>query len=120
MAASPTGPVSRHGDLYLARRDHRGDPFRAAVALDELNTASDERNASLSEDQQTLYFDQRDPAGRYHLLIAARPAPAEHFGAAVPVNLGDATGSTQEPFLTSTALYFVSARSDGTTSVFAA
>src|SRR5262249_24516947 len=51
------GGTTGRGDLYTAHRDHLADGFRDTAPLVELNTQLDEHSASLSDDQQTLYFD---------------------------------------------------------------
>src|SRR5262249_62428480 len=95
-------PIARHGDLYLAHRDHRDDAFRDSVPLDALNTDSDELGASISQDQQMLYFDRRDASGRYQ-IFAVRSAAAGGYDTPVSLGLGDDTTSKLQPFVTSSA-----------------
>lgn len=119
--AGPEGdPVSRLGDLYVARRARPTDPFGDAVPLEELNTEFDEHSASLSDDALTAYFDRRDQSQRYRIFVATRPEPAAPFAQPAPVALGDGTESEVEPFITDTALFFASRRSDGAATLFAA
>lgn len=113
-------PISRHGDLHVAHRDHLGDNFRGAAALDELNTDFDELSASLSDDQQTLYFDRSDRSGRYQIYAAIRSTPAEPFDAGAPIESGDDTRSAVEPFATHDAIFFASLGSNGSASLFTA
>jgi hypothetical protein len=113
-----SAPIAHYGDLYIAHRDHRDDDFQDAVALEGLNTELDELTASLSSDEQTLYFDRRDPAQRSQ-IFSARRAGAAAFTAPAPLDLGDET-SLFEPYATADALYLASRRSDGSASLFTA
>jgi hypothetical protein len=119
IVPSPAGVASRYGDLYVARRDHRGDAFQAAVALDGLNTDVDEHSAALSADQQMVYFDRRGSSQRYRIFAASRRSPADDFSSPVPLELGDA-GTQIEPFVTADALYFASRAADGSAHLFEA
>jgi len=113
-------PIPRLGDLYIVQRDARDDVFGAATALSELNTELDELHASLAEDGLTLYFDRSDPSHRYHIFAASRSARDEVFGAPVAIALGDPSSSNGGPFITPTAIFFASTRSDGSASLFTA
>jgi hypothetical protein len=120
IAGTQDAPVPRHGDLYMAHRNHLADDFEDAVALDELNTELDERTASLSDDKLTLYFDRQDLSQRYQILAASRFAPGEPFGAPAPILLRDPVTSDIEPFIASNGLFFASRSSDGSASLFTA
>jgi hypothetical protein len=120
IAGTQDAPVPRHGDLYMAHRDHLAEDFHDAVALNELNTELDERTGSLSDDKQTLYFDRQDPSQRYQIFAASRSAPGEPFGAPTPIALRDHAGSDIEPFFTPSALFFASRSNDGSASLFTA
>jgi hypothetical protein len=120
IAGTQDAPVPRRGDLYIAHRNHLGDAFQDAVALDELNTELDERTASLSDDKQTLYFDRQGPSQRYQIFAATRSAPGEPFGAPTLIVLRDQASSDIEPFITPSALFFASRSNDGSASLFTA
>lgn len=126
VAGPPDAPVARHGDLYIALRDHRGDPFQAATVLDAVNSERDEAGASLSVDQETLYFDRSDPATdatdampRYRIYAATRAGPTS-FAVPIAVDLRDADGSNIEPYAVLGRLYFASRRTNGSSSLFVA
>jgi hypothetical protein len=118
IAGTPDAPVSRHGDLYMARRDHRDDDFHDAVALDPLNTELDELGAALSHDQQVVYFARGGPAQPYRIFAARRSGAG--FGEIAPLVLGDDAASELEPYVTPGALFFASRRGDGAASLFSA
>lgn len=114
-----SGPVlSRYGDLYWAHRDHLGDEFREAAPLDELNTTANELGASLSDDQQTLYFARGGPSVPYQIVSAPWPSPTA--GNVVPIALGDAGESELEPYITSSAIFFTARQGDGSAGLFTA
>jgi len=50
------GTMSTAADLYVAFRSSTREPFSVPQALDDLNTAFDERDPFLSADGSTLYF----------------------------------------------------------------
>lgn len=120
IVSSPAGAAARYGDLYVAHRDHRGDAFQPAVALDALNTDVDEHSAALSADQQVLYFDRWGPAQHYQIFAASRRSGPGDFAAPVSVGLGSDAGSQIEPFVTGDALYFASRSADGSAHLFEA
>jgi Tol biopolymer transport system component len=71
-----SGPAFGPADLYVAARRSTADPFEHHVALDELNSASDERDPWLSPDGTELYF-ASDRSGHYDIYVAAaRREPA--------------------------------------------
>jgi hypothetical protein len=119
VGGTVAAPVARRGDLYIAHREHLGAAFHDAVPFDELNTDDDERAASLSEDQSTLYLDRRDAPGRSRILVTHRGSPADRFAVPTPVDVGDA-GDPGDPFVTPGALFYAVRRADGTASVFTA
>jgi hypothetical protein len=114
------GLVVRNGDLYLAHRDHLGDAFRDATALDDVNTELDEFSASLSDDLRTLYFDREVEDRRYEILVASRSSTEGVFGKPAPISLGAPDSSNFEPFITAQGLYFGSTRRNGLASLFLA
>lgn len=120
VGGGAASPIARRGDLYTAHRDHLADAFRGAAPLDELNTELDEHSASLSDDQQTVYFDRQGPSGRYQIWTASRSGSAGPFGLPTAVALGDLPGSNLQPFLTSSTLYVAARQDDGAASLFAA
>lgn len=120
IAGLGDAPVSRHGDLYIAHRDHRDDDFHDAAPLESFNTDADEHSASLSDDRETLYFDRQDPSQSYQIFAARRSSPADPFGAAAPLTLNDGGSSDVEPYVTSSAMFFATRRADGTASLFTA
>jgi hypothetical protein len=118
--------VARRGDLYIAFRDHRGEPFQAAAPLAEVNSELDEAGASLSVDQQTLYFDRGEPTTdpedptRGFRIYAATRASMTSFAAPLAVDLGGADRSNVEPYATPGGLYFASRYANGAASLFRA
>jgi len=115
---SPEHP--RFGDLYMAHRDDRADDFGRVAAINELNSDFDEFSASLSDDRLMLYFDRQDHGTRYEILAATRPGSEQAFGAPTAIQLGDATRSNYNPFITPAAIYFASRRDDSLASLFMA
>lgn len=120
LAGSVDRPIEHYGDLYIAHRDHRGDAFREATALDEINSEFDELTGSLSSDQRTLYFDRQSRGGLYEILAATRPAVDQRFGTPTVILLGTSDTSDFEPFITAHGLYFGSTRGNGLASLFLA
>jgi WD40-like Beta Propeller Repeat len=59
------------GDLFVATRQRRDEPFAQAAALTTINTAADERDPWLSRDGATLYFSS-DRSGSLAIYVAAR------------------------------------------------
>lgn len=112
-------PVQRYGDLYIAHRDHVGDEFARARALDEVSSSDDELSASLSDDLLTLYFDREVGDRQYQIFAAMRGTTEDAFGPPVEISLGDAQTSNFEPFI-SHGLYFGSTRNGGIASLFMA
>jgi Tol biopolymer transport system component len=104
-AQSSTG-----GDLFVAHRAHLGDDFSAAVAIDELDSGSDEYRPSLSDDGLTIYFDRRDITLAYTLMTAVRETPDGVFGEPAVLAVVNGTGSDFEPFVTGDGMYFASTR----------
>jgi hypothetical protein len=51
-----SGPVDMPQDLYVALRRGEGEPFLEPIALDDLNTAADERDPWLSPDGKSFFF----------------------------------------------------------------
>jgi len=119
VAGTPDAPVARHGDLYLAHRDHRASAFQDIIPLDELNTGADERSASLSDDLLTLYFERRDGAQPAQIFAARRASPDGAFGTPMPLVL-QSPASDVAPFATASALYFASRQPDGSARLFTA
>jgi hypothetical protein len=62
------GPAVGPADLFVATRRTSSSQFADAVALDELNTPSDERDPFLSADGQTFYFSS-DRSGQYEIYV---------------------------------------------------
>ena len=98
------------GDLFVAHRAHREDEFGFAVAIDEINTGSDEYRPSLSDDGKTIYFDRRDITNAYTIMTAVRGSSTGVFGEAAPVAVVNSDHSDFEPFVTADGMYFGSTR----------
>lgn len=64
-----TGPAFGPADMFVASRRDVADPFEHVAPLEELNTASDERDPWLSPDGSTLYF-ASDRGGNYDIYVA--------------------------------------------------
>ena len=73
-----TGPSFGPADLYVASRRSVDEPFEHLAPLDELNTASDERDPWLSADERELYF-ASDRSGRYQIYVAAARREPAHL-----------------------------------------
>lgn len=71
-----SGPSIGPADLYVSMRRDVADAFGEPVALDDLNTPSDERDPWLSADGKQFFFSS-DRSGRYEIYVApARLEPA--------------------------------------------
>jgi hypothetical protein len=101
---------STGGDLFVAHRAHLADDFSFAVAIDELNTGSDEYRPSLSDDGKTIYFDRRDITLAYTIMTAVRGSSTGAFGEPAPVAVVNSDHSDFEPFVTADGMYFGSTR----------
>jgi hypothetical protein len=110
----------RYGDLYIAHRDHLGQAFGDATALEEVSSELDELTGSLSDDLRTLYFDREVQDRQYQMFMATRATPQDTFAAPVPVSLGEPMISNYEPFLTIDGLYFGSTRRSNLSSLYIA
>lgn len=112
------GGVGR-GDLWVARRSRRDDPFGAPRNLGPaVNSAADEFAPSISADGLTLYFDSNRPGtdGASDVWVVTRADPTQAFGS--PRNLGPAVNGAASDGLPSIAadgssLYFSSRRDGG-------
>lgn len=69
-------------------------PFGAPVALSSLNSASDERNVTLSADELTLYLVRKDGSGQGDIWVATRANVNDVFLA--PALLGGVNGPSDE------------------------
>jgi hypothetical protein len=68
-----SSPSSGAGDLFVASRRSLAEPFSSVVPLEQLNTASDERDPWLSPDGQTLFFSSdRDGILNIYEVAASR------------------------------------------------
>jgi hypothetical protein len=98
------------GDLFVAHRAHLQDEFGFAVAIEELNTGSDEYRPSLSDDGKTIYFDRRDITLAYTIMTAVRGSSTGVFAEAAPLAVVNGAASDFEPFVTADGMYFGSTR----------
>jgi hypothetical protein len=120
IAGPADAPIPRHGDLYMAHRDHLSDDFRDVLPLETLNTNANELGASLSDDPRTLYFSREGPSRRYQIFAASWPLPTAPRHELVPMVLSDAGESEVEPYITSSAIFFTARREDRSASLFTA
>lgn len=65
-----SGPAFGSADLYVTARRSPTDRFGEPVALDDLNTPSDERDPWLSADEKQLFFSS-DRSGHYEIYVAS-------------------------------------------------
>jgi hypothetical protein len=63
-----SGPAFGPADLFMAARRATDEPFGAAVALQGVNSASDERDPFLSVDGRRFYFSS-DRSGQYEIYV---------------------------------------------------
>jgi hypothetical protein len=101
---------STGGDLFFAHRADIGDDFSAPVAIEELNSGSDEYRPSLSDDGLTIYFDRRDITAAFTIMTAVRTSPTGAFGEPAEVAVVNGPASDFEPFVTADGMYFSSTR----------
>jgi Tol biopolymer transport system component len=65
-----SGPAFGPADLYVRARKSPDEKFGEPVALEDLNTAFDERDPWLSADGRQLYFSS-DRSGHYEIYVAS-------------------------------------------------
>jgi Tol biopolymer transport system component len=108
FASNRQSPGSADGDIYVATRASRDEPFGAAVSLPTVNTGSDERHPSISPDGLTLFF-HSSRGGNYDLYASTRANAAAPFGSPVALPAAINTMDIETgPITTSTGktLYF--------------
>jgi hypothetical protein len=115
VSQHPDGPGGN--ELMVAARPSTTEPFASPTLIDELNSASNEGNPSLTADGLVLVFNTVRPGGLGggDLCYATRNSPAEPFSSVKPVpgiNTADREG---EPFLSADGqeLFFASDRPGG-------
>jgi hypothetical protein len=75
-------------------------PFREPVLVrGAVNTAADERGASLSPDERTLYFSRAVPGQGFDLFVATRADRSAEFGAATALGLLNTVADETRPTL---------------------
>jgi hypothetical protein len=103
----------------LTRRCDPAKPFDAPVAIDELNTPSNDYWPVLSADELTIYFFTNrggvGSSGGYDIFVATRSSLTGTFGPAAPLAGVNSTLDEECPSITADGLFMYFDRRDNTT-----
>jgi hypothetical protein len=72
-------------------------PFGPPVPIRGVNTAADERGATLTPDERTLYVSRAVPGRGFDILVATRPAIGAEWGEPEPVATANSTADETRP-----------------------
>ena len=84
LASNRADPGTPNLDLYVATRSSRGESFSAPVAIDAVNSGSDDRAPEVSADGKALFF-HSSRSGGYDVYVSTRANTAAGFAAPVSV-----------------------------------
>jgi hypothetical protein len=105
---------SSDDDIYYAKRTSTATQFSNPLALDSVNTTSNESRAWLSRDELTILFesDRSNGKGDTDIWTATRKAKTDDFGTATDLPVVNGTAADESPAMSNDglALYFVSTR----------
>jgi Tol biopolymer transport system component len=94
-------------DLWVATRPDTASPFGAPVALAAVNSATNDREPSLSQDGRTLFFTSEGRAGgpgSVDIWSATRPDLVSAFGPPAPVLELDTASADRTPAIAASGL----------------
>lgn len=119
FASIRQSPGSANGDLYVATRANRDDPFGPAAGIAALNTGSDERASSIAPDGLALYF-HSSRASNYDLWFSTRANTAAPFDPPVALTTLNSADIETSPAIAANGqtLYFDRTPSTGPTVIW--
>jgi hypothetical protein len=105
-------------DLFVATRTLADPTWGTPVPIAELNTASNDYSAYVTDDQLEIYFDS-NRFDASDLFVATRVLAIDKFGAPQPISELDSTAADNDPWLSPDRreIYFASDRS-GTQAIY--